>query len=293
MMAAAPQALDRRPLLLRLGEFVKFSHTIFALPFALVAMLVAARGLPSWQTVALILLCMVAARTAAMAFNRLADWEIDKRNPRTASRSRLITRFAARMLVMGSSVVFVLASLGLNPLCGVLSPLALIIIFFYSITKRFTSYSHFFLGLALAVAPVGAWLAVRGSAEEAGEPLLLALGTLFWVFGFDLIYATQDTEFDRKAGLYSFPSRYGIAASLLFAKGLHMAAWLCFVGFGLWVELGWPYLMAMGGVFVALVAEHWLAKSGDVQQVNKAFFQVNALVSLMILAGVAVSLWMQ
>ena len=183
-------------------QFVRFSHTIFAMPFALGAMLVAAGGWPSLKTVALIVLAMVFARTAAMCFNRVADWEIDQRNPRTVDRHRLMTRPAAIGLLVGSSVAFIATTWWINALCFWLSPVALVIVLFYSLTKRFTSFSHFFLGLALSVSPVGAWLAVRGRFDF--PPLILALAVLLWVAGFDMIYATMDAEFDRIAVLHSW-----------------------------------------------------------------------------------------
>ena len=204
-----------RSLPVRLLRFVRFSHTIFALPFALGAMLVAADGLPGWRICGLIVLAMVCARTAAMAFNRVADWQIDQRNPRTAARHTLVSRGAAIGLVIVSAAAFVAVTRGINPLCFRLSPVALAIVFFYSLTKRFTSFSHFFLGLALSVSPVGAWLAVRG--EWALAPLVLALAVLLWVAGFDIIYATQDHEFDRAEGLRSLVVQLGVPRSLVWA----------------------------------------------------------------------------
>ena len=271
-------------------EFVRFSHTIFALPFALVAMLVAAGGLPSWRVFGLILLCMVAARTAAMAFNRLADWEWDKLNPRTENRSRLVTLGTAKAMVLVSLILFCLGTFLLNPLCMGLAPLAMVLILGYSFTKRFTSYCHLFLGLALGAAPMGAWAAVTGTLA-APAPWFLMCGVLTWVFGFDLIYATLDAEFDRKAGLYSFPSRYGIPASLRLATVLHGLAWAFFLLFGLSAHLGWPWLAAMAGVAVALVIEQKWSRSTDIGRINAAFFQINAVVSSLLLVATILSLW--
>ena len=186
-------------------RFIRFSHTVFALPFALGSMLVAAHGLPGWRTAGLIVLAMVFARTAAMTFNRLADWEMDKRNPRTAGRHRLLSFRAAVVMLVVASAGFVATTAAINRLCLWLSPVALGIVFFYSLTKRFTHASQFFLGLALAVAPVGAWLAVTGA--FAFPPLVLAAAVLLWVAGFDLIYAMQDVESDRADGVYSSKRR--------------------------------------------------------------------------------------
>ena len=182
--------------LTRFLRLIRFSHTLFALPFALGALLVATKGRPSPRLLILVLLCMVCARTAAMLFNRLTDWTLDQRNPRTAMRHRLLPRSAVVLWLIGSSGAFVAASAAINRTTFLLSPLALAIVFFYSVTKRFTSASHFFLGLALATAPVGAWIAATGGL--AMPPLLLGAGVVGWVAGFDLIYATQDFEFDRR-----------------------------------------------------------------------------------------------
>src|SRR4029077_14379714 len=182
----------------RFLTFVRFSHTIFALPFALGSMFVAAHGLPSPRIFNLIVLAMVFARTAAMTFNRLADWEIDKRNPRTEGRHRLVSKSFAMAACVSSAILFVATTWLINPLCFALSPVALAIVFFYSLTKRFTHAAHFFLGLALAVAPIGSWLAVTG--EFAAPPLMLGASVLLWVAGFDIIYASQDFEVDKREG---------------------------------------------------------------------------------------------
>src|SRR6516164_6491949 len=178
----------------RILKFVRFSHTVFALPFAIGSMIVASRGLPATRVMLLIVLAMVFARTAAMAFNRMADGEIDKENPRTAARHLLVSKRVGWTLVVFSAAAFILVCRFINSLCFLLSPVALVIIFFYSLTKRFTSFTQVFLGLALGIAPIGAWLAVRG--QFAVPPLVLGAGVLFWLVGFDLIYAIQDYEFD-------------------------------------------------------------------------------------------------
>lgn len=264
--------------------FIRFSHTVFALPFALGSMLVAARGLPSLRTVLLILAAMVTARTAAMAFNRVADWEMDQRNPRTAGRHQLMSRSGAIALVVLSAAAFVFISWLINPLCFALSPVAVLIIFFYSLTKRFTHYTQLFLGLALSVAPVGAWLAVTGSFDW--PPLVLAAGVLLWVAGFDLIYATMDYEFDRGAGVRSMVVRFGIPQSLRLAVALHAAMFLLLVAFGYVAGLGPWYFASLALVLAALVYEHRSAARLDLGAINDAFFKSNAFVGLVFVAGV-------
>lgn len=287
----ASQGDSEGPVWLRFGRFIRFSHTIFALPFALMAMLVGAEGLPSWPVLGWILLCMVSARTAAMLFNRLADWDIDQKNPRTADRHRLVEKPLARVAWVVSIALFVLGASQLNVLCLVLAPVAVGIISFYSLCKRFTAYAHLFLGLALSVAPMGAWAAVTGELWSPA-PYLLALGVLLWVFGFDLIYATLDMEFDRKAGLHSFPARFGLAKTLQLAVGLHVVSALVFLVFGWWVGFGTVYGIFWLACVAALFYEHRLGRKGDPGSVNRAFFLVNAVVSLLLLAGVALEMGM-
>lgn len=279
-------AESRAPLILRIGHFVRFSHTIFALPFALGSMLVAANGWPSAKLVVLIVLAMVCARTAAMAFNRVADWELDKRNPRTEGRHKLLARPAAIILLLLSAAGFVETTQFINPLCFWLSPIALIIVLFYSLTKRFTHYSHFFLGLALSVAPVGAWLAVTGS--FAWPPLILALAVLLWVAGFDIIYATQDHEFDRKEGLHSLVVKLGVPRSLTLAQVLHWIMFLLLGAFGWLAGLHYGYATALFLVAGALIYEHRSARKLDVSAINRAFFLSNAFVGAVFVAGILV-----
>jgi 4-hydroxybenzoate polyprenyltransferase len=269
----------------RILKFIRFSHTVFALPFAAGSMIVAAHGFPSLRIVFLVLLAMVFARTAAMAYNRVADWEIDKENPRTAGRHKLVSKSVAWTLVIVSSILFLLVSWSINLLCFILSPLALAIIFFYSLTKRFTSYTHFFLGLALAVAPVGAWLAVQG--RFAVPPLVLALGVLFWLVGFDLIYAIQDYDFDKRKGLGSMVVKLGVPNSLRLAQFAHLILLGFLILFG-WVSgLGAIYYTSLVLVMGALVYEHRAAARLDIAGINKAFFDSNAFVSVVFVAAVA------
>jgi 4-hydroxybenzoate polyprenyltransferase len=269
----------------RFFRLIRFSHTIFALPFALGALIVAAHGLPSLRTLLLVVICMVFARTAAMLFNRLIDWSLDQRNPRTASRHLLISKSAAIVLLALSSAGFILAAAAINRLSLLLAPVALAIIFFYSVTKRFTSATHFFLGLALAIAPVGAWIAQTGHIDLA--PLVLGAGVICWVAGFDLIYATQDYDFDRREGIRSLTVKLGIARSLRLAQLLHLLTFAALIGFGLVARLGAVYYCAMLIVAAALFSEHKTEKL-DLVGINRAFFQSNAFVSAVFLVAVCV-----
>jgi len=270
----------------RFFRLIRFSHTIFALPFALGALVVAANGLPSLRTFLLIVFCMVFARTAAMLFNRLVDWSLDQRNPRTASRHLLISKSAAQVLLVLSSAGFVGSAAAINQLTFLLAPVALAMIFFYSLTKRFTSATHFFLGLALAIAPVGAWIAQTGRVDLA--PIVLAAGVICWVAGFDLIYATQDYDFDRREGIRSLVVKLGIARSLRLAQVLHLLTFAALIGFGFAAKLGAVYYYAMLIVAAALFYEHKTATKLDLIGINRAFFQSNAFVSAVFLLAVCV-----
>jgi 4-hydroxybenzoate polyprenyltransferase len=269
----------------RFLQLIRFSHTIFALPFALGALLVAADGRPALRTLLLVLGCMVLARTAAMLFNRVADWSLDQRNPRTANRHRLASRTMAIALLVICSIGFVALAAAINRLTGWLAPVALAVVFFYSLTKRFTDFSHFFLGLALAVAPAGAWIAERGRLDL--PPLVLGFGVICWVAGFDLIYATQDYEFDRREGLRSLVVRLGIPRSLRLAQWLHLAMWAALGAFGVLAQLGPIYYCPMPLIAAALYYEHRSAARLDLTAINRAFFQSNAFVSAVFLGAVA------
>lgn len=258
--------------------FIRFSHTVFALPFALGSMVVAADGWPSGWLVVLIVLAMVCARTAAMAFNRIADWDIDQRNPRTAGRHRLVSRSTAVVGCVASSLAFVAVTWAINPICFALSPVALGLVFFYSLTKRFTHGAQFFLGLALAVAPVGAWLAVTGA--FAWPPLVLGLAVLLWVAGFDMIYATQDVEVDRREGLRSMVVWLGVPGALRLARWLHVGTWVLLGVFGWSAGLGGIYFVGLAGVLGFLIYEHRVARSGDLARINAAFFVANAWIGV-------------
>ena len=274
--------MDHNPIA-RFLRLIRFSHTIFALPFALGALIVAGNGSPSLRTLLLVICCMVFARTAAMLFNRLVDWSLDQRNPRTAARHLLVSKPVAIVLLVTSSAGFIAFAAAINHLTLLLAPVALFVIFFYSVTKRFTSATHFFLGLALAVAPIGAWIAQTGRIDPA--PVVLALGVICWVAGFDLIYATQDYDFDRDEGIRSLVVRLGIARSLRLAQLLHLLTFVTLIGFGVVAKLGAIYYWSMPLVGAALVYEHRTEKR-DVTGINRAFFRSNAFVSAVFLIAV-------
>jgi 4-hydroxybenzoate polyprenyltransferase len=268
----------------RFLQLIRFSHTVFALPFALGTLVVAANGLPSARTIILVLICMVSARTAAMLFNRWVDWNLDQRNPRTASRHLLLSKNAVVIALIISAGIFLAAAAGINRLTLMLSPVALAIVFFYSLTKRFTAATHFFLGLALAISPIGAWIAQRGDVDL--PPVILAIGVVCWVAGFDLIYATQDFEFDRRQGIHSLVVKLGIPRTLQVAQILHAIMLVALVAFGVFAHLGTIYFYAMPIVAAAIVFEHRSARALDVLAINRAFFQSNAFVSVVFLAAV-------
>lgn len=262
-------------------EMIKWEHSVFALPFALCGAVLAAGGLPAWHQLAWIIVAMIAARSAAMAFNRLADVSIDAANPRTAVRALpagLLTPSFVSAFVAISCGVFILAALQLNRLTLVLSPVALAVVLLYSYSKRFTRFSHLFLGFALGIAPAAAWIAVRGSLDP--RILLLTAAVTCWVGGFDVIYACQDYEFDRNYGLHSLPRHLGIKTALWIARGLHV------VMLGLLVALvmvfGLGKLAAVGVVAVAglLTYEHALVRHDDLSKLNAAFFTMNGLISV-------------
>lgn len=275
-------------------SLVKFSHSIFALPFALQGAWLAAGGVPEWKALALIVLCAVAARTAAMAFNRLADRRIDAANPRTASReipAGTIPAARVGVMVAIASATFVAGAFALNPLCGWLSPAILVVLLGYSFVKRFSTLAHGVLGLSLAIAPLGAWLAVRGDFGGDLRPvLLLAAGVLAWVAGFDLIYACQDAEHDRTVGLHSVPARFGIPFALRLSALLHLLCVAFFVLEGVTAGLSAPFWIALALAVALLVWEHRLVSPDDLSRVNLAFFTLNGWVGVGLFLGVAIDL---
>jgi len=268
-------------------EMIKFEHSVFALPFALVGALLAARAedrLPTWAQAGWIIVAMVGARSAAMTMNRIADIEYDRRNPRTANRAlpkgELSIGFAWGFTLLASAVL-VLAAWRLNRLALELSPVALGVLFFYSYTKRFTSWSHFVLGFCLGISPAAAWIAIRGSLDA--RMLILCAAVTLWVGGFDVLYACQDVEFDKSAGLHSIPKRFGIARALGIARVMHvaMAGLLCWLAWSF--ALAWPAWAGVAAVAALLAYEHSLVKPDDLSKMNAAFFTVNGYISLLFL----------
>ena len=275
-------------------RLVKFSHSVFALPFALAGAWLAAGGMPRLATLGWIVLCAVAARTAAMAFNRLVDRDVDAVNPRTAGRE--LPRGALRpglvaALVLAAAAVFVLGAFALGRVPGLLSFPVLAVLLGYSYVKRFSALAHFVLGLALALGPLGAWVAVRGGVEGPLAPVLwLALAVWTWVAGFDLIYACQDAEFDRAEGLHSVPARVGVARALVLSRVLHVVTAAALVGVGVTAGLGLAYFAAVALVVGLLVYEQSLVRADDLSRVDLAFFTVNGWVSVALFVGVALDL---
>jgi 4-hydroxybenzoate polyprenyltransferase len=255
-------------------SFIRFSHSVFALPFALTGALLAWQQAPfAWQQILWVVVAMVSARSAAMGFNRLVDARMDALNPRTAMReipTGALSGRAATVFVIVSSIVFVSAAFQLNRLCGLLSPVALAIVFWYSLAKRYTSYTQAFLGLAMAVAPVGGWLAAGGPIDSP-EPWLLGLAIGLWVGGFDILYACQDVEFDRAHGLNSIPVRFGIAQSLIISRAMHVATVICMAALAWLLPLGPIYLGGVALVAALLVYEQSLVSASDLSQVKRAF----------------------
>jgi len=275
------------------ASFVRISHSVFALPFALVGALLAAQAVPwDWTRAWWIIAAMVTARSAAMGFNRLADAEFDARNPRTAIRELPRGRMSRReaiAFVAVSSAAFVYATWHLGAVCFALSPVALAIVFWYSLAKRFTFYTQLFLGLAMAVAPVGGWLAAGG--RGGWEPWLLGLAIGMWVGGFDVLYACQDLEVDRREGLHSIPVRFGVERSLAISRGMHVVAAVSLAALGVVAGLGTIYTAGVAGVALLLIYEQSLVRADDLSQVKFAF-DLNGWVGLLYLATTAADLYL-
>ena len=274
-------------------EVIKFEHTLFALPFALLGMLLAAQGVPEGRVVAWIVVAMVGARSAAMGWNRLVDREIDAANPRTRTRALpagLVSPGFVALFVVFNLALLLVAAWRLNPLCLTLSPVAILILLGYSYTKRFTWAAHLALGLALAGAPLGAWIAVTGG--FASTPFVLAGVILTWVAGFDILYALQDETFDRARGLASIPARFGAAAALAISAALHLAtlALLATLPFVYPPGLGGVYWVGIAGCAVLLAYQHAIVRPDDLSRLNAAFFTANGLLALLLLVATAVDL---
>jgi len=271
----------------RILRMIKFEHTLFALPLAFAGAVVGADGWPGWWNCLFILLTMVGARSAAMSFNRLADLPFDVKNPRTRAReipSGQLGKAAVWFFLCCSIVLFFLSALALGRWCFYLSPIALMVVLGYSYTKRFTWACHIFLGLSLAIAPAGGFLAVTGTIKW--PVVLLSLGVLFWVAGFDIIYACQDVSFDREMGLWSIPASMGHIPALRISSLFHLVAFLLFVGAGRTGGLSWPYYAGTGLAGALLLWEHHIVSGGNLDRIDLAFFTVNSYVSVSILAGV-------
>jgi 4-hydroxybenzoate polyprenyltransferase len=279
-------------------EMIKFEHSVFALPFALTGALLAARATthswPSLRQILWIVVAMVAARTAAMTINRIVDLRYDKENPRTKMRAlatgALSVPFAWMFTLVAVGVFFV-AAWQLNPLALKLAPVALAILFFYSLTKRFTSLSHLFLGFALGISPAAAWIAITGGLDW--RMLILCGAVTFWVGGFDVLYACQDVEFDLQAGLYSIPKRFGIAGALLIARAMHIGVVALLSWLAASFRLPWPAWVGIAVVAGLLAYEHSLVKANDLSKLNAAFFAVNGYISMLFLLfwGAAAAVW--
>ena len=278
---------------------IKLEHTLFALPFAFLGMILAAGGWPAWRTVAWIVVAMIGARSAAMGFNRLADRRIDAANPRTAGRALpagLVTPGAVALFVAAAAALLVAAAWELNRLAFYLSPLALAILFLYSYTKRFTWASHLVLGLSLAGAPLGAWIAVRG--DVTAVPLVLAGAVLLWVAGFDILYALQDLEFDRQTGLSSIPARFGVVGALWISALLHalmlgllaLLPRLYAADSGGPQPLGAAFWIGWAGCALLIFYQHWIVRPHDLSRLNAAFFNANGALSVWLFALTAVDI---
>ncbi len=278
----------------RLGttlEMIKWEHSIFALPFALTGAMLAARGLPSWRVLFWIVVCMIAARSAAMAFNRWADAEIDRVNPRTATRAipaGLLSRQFTIGFTIVSAAIFLFAASRLNRLTLELAPLALAVIFFYSYAKRFTHWSHLVLGLALGIAPSAAWIAVRGSLDP--RIVVLTGAVLFWVGGFDVLYSCQDYEHDVQAGLHSIPQAFGLRAAFWIARSMHVAMLILLAALIVLFHLSWITVVGIVAVAAMLIYEHQLVSPTDLRRLNAAFFTMNGIISFVFFLAVAADL---
>ncbi len=272
---------------------IKFEHTIFALPFAFVSLLLATHGRLTGRLIFWVVTAMVGARTGAMGFNRVIDAEIDRQNPRTANRAipaERISRRSAVLISVTAFALFLLSAAMLNTACLLASPIAIAILIGYSFTKRYTAYSHLVLGLAISGAPLGAWLAATGTL--AWPALILSLAVLCWIAGFDILYSLQDVDFDRKAGLHSIPAAIGVTPALWISRFLHLLCLCLFAVLKGVAALGLFYQIGVGIVALLLVYEHSLISPHDLSRINTAFFTINGLISMMFLAFVALDIYL-
>ncbi len=272
-------------------DMIKFEHTIFALPFAYTGAFLAARGIPSLREISLILGAMVGARTAAMTFNRIVDLPFDAENPRTRTRPLVTGEVSLRdawLLFLVSVVFFFICTWGLNPLAFKLSPIALGVTLAYSYTKRFTWLCHVFLGLAIGLAPLAGWVAVAGSLAKL--PAILSLGVLFWVAGFDILYACLDEEYDRRRGLHSIPAKFGRRRAFVISALFHTIAFLLFAVVGILAQLSWIYYVGLGITLVLFVAQRVVISPDDLSRLDLSFFTFNGAISVVLFLGTALAL---
>lgn len=281
-----PEGLNLRKIIEKIRiviEMIKFPHTVFALPFAFIGAILAEKKIPSLDKIFWITVAMVGARSAAMSFNRLADWRFDALNPRTKDRALpkgILTPLQVMIFIILTGTIFIFATSRLNPLAFKLSPLALFIVFFYSYTKRFTILSHFFLGLSLSLAPIGAWVGVKGVIELPA--LLLGSAVVFWLIGFDILYALEDIDFDRKTGLKSIPQKLGIKKSLYISRFSHLITVLLLFSLYPLLNLGYIYLIGLAAITGLFIREHSLVKENDLTKLDIAFFNMNGYISVVV-----------
>ncbi len=273
-------------------KMIKLEHSLFALPFAFVGMILAANGLPSWNIILWVVVAMVGARSAAMGVNRYADAEIDARNPRTASReipAGNISKKATLFYILLSLALYFTAAFMLNKLTAILSPIPVLIFILYAYAKRFTNFCHVILGIALGLAPICAWIAVTGSIDTA--PFILGGAVILWVAGFDILYAIQDIEYDRKEGLHSIPAVFGTGGSLIIARIFHFAAICLFMSLMTFTNLGYIYLAGVLLSAALMAYEHSLVSKDDLSKLNMAFFNMNAYISITIMIFTIIDIW--
>ncbi len=272
-------------------DMIKFEHTIFALPFAYVGAFLAKRGIPDFWTNFWILIAMAGGRTVAMAVNRIVDLEFDSKNPRTKERplvSGKINKKEAWLMVIIAAIFYFVACHNLTPLAFKLSPFVLFVLIFYSYTKRFTSLCHLFLGFAIGITPTAGWIAVKNSI--ALIPLVLSLGVMFWIAGFDILYACQDVDFDKKEGLFSIPSSVGVKRAFLISSLFHLIAFLAFLITGILSRLNWVYFLGIVAVFVLLLLQRRVITPDDLSKMNIAFFRLNAAISVILFLSTTLAL---
>lgn len=275
-------------------EMIKFEHSIFALPFAYLGLFLGGRGWPSAELFFLVTAAMVSFRSMAMGANRILDWKIDAANPRTRGRAipagKLSLRAVGGLTVFFAAVFFITCAV-LGPQCLKLSPIPFLLAWLYPVTKRFTWFSHGVLGIILGIAPYGAWIASEGFFSWI--PGLFMIGVAVWVAGFDIIYALQDLDFDRKSGLHSFPARFGEAKSLVFSRLLHLVAFFCWMGAGGFAGLGLIYWIGLGICGIFLLREHWIVHKSGLKKIQEAFFTMNAVISMTLFFAVLLDLFVQ